>query len=42
MTEPVYYNEFEPNAAQWVENLIADGHIAPGVVDTRSTHASAP
>ena len=31
-----YYNEIEPYAADWLENLIAAGHIAPGVVDRRS------
>lgn len=31
-----YYNEFNPHAAQWLRNLIAAGHIAPGVVDARS------
>ena len=31
-----YYNEFDPYAAQWLRNLIAAGHIAPGVVDERS------
>lgn len=31
-----YYNEFDPFAAQWLRNLIAAGHIAPGVVDDRS------
>jgi DNA (cytosine-5)-methyltransferase 1 len=31
-----YYNEIEPFAAQWLRNLIAAGHIAPGDVDTRS------
>jgi len=30
------YNEIEPFAAQWMRNLIAAGHIAPGVVDERS------
>lgn len=30
-----YYNEIEPYAAQWLRNLIAAGHIAPGDVDTR-------
>jgi DNA (cytosine-5)-methyltransferase 1 len=30
------YNEIEPYAAQWLRNLSAAGHIAPGVVDTRS------
>lgn len=31
-----YYNEIDPFAAQWLRNLINAGHIAPGVVDTRS------
>jgi DNA (cytosine-5)-methyltransferase 1 len=31
-----YYNEIEPYAAQWLRNLIAAGHIAPGEVDERS------
>jgi DNA (cytosine-5)-methyltransferase 1 len=31
-----YYNEFDPYAAQWLRNLIAGGHIAPGDVDERS------
>lgn len=31
-----YYNELEPYAAQWLRNLIASGHIAPGEVDERS------
>lgn len=31
-----YYNEIDPYAAQWLRNLIAAGHIADGVVDTRS------
>lgn len=33
---PAYYNEIEPFAAQWLRNLIAAGHIAPGDVDERS------
>lgn len=33
---PAYYNEIEPYAAQWLRNLIASGHIAPGDVDERS------
>lgn len=33
---PAYYNEIDPYAAQWLRNLIAAGHIAPGVVDERS------
>lgn len=31
-----YYNEIDPFAADWLRNLIAEGHIAPGDVDTRS------
>ncbi|WP_258307677.1 DNA cytosine methyltransferase, partial [Klebsiella pneumoniae] len=31
-----YYNEIDPHAAQHLRNLIDAGHIAPGVVDTRS------
>jgi DNA (cytosine-5)-methyltransferase 1 len=31
-----YYNENNPYAAQWLRNLIAAGHIAPGDVDERS------
>ena len=31
-----YYNEIDPYAAEWLRNLIAKGHIAPGDVDTRS------
>jgi DNA (cytosine-5)-methyltransferase 1 len=30
-----YYNEFDKNAAAWLRELIAGGHIAPGVVDER-------
>ena len=33
---PAYYNENDPFAAQWLRNLIAAGHIAPGYVDERS------
>ena len=31
-----YYNEIDPFAAAWLRELIAGGHIAPGVVDERS------
>jgi DNA (cytosine-5)-methyltransferase 1 len=31
-----YYNEFDPYAAEWLRNLIAAGHVAPGDVDERS------
>jgi len=37
-----YYNEIEPYAAQWLRNLIAAGHIAPGEVDERSIRDVAP
>ena len=30
-----YYNELDPYCAQWLRNLIAAGHIAPGDVDER-------
>ncbi len=32
---PTYYNEIDSYAAQWLRNLIAAGHIAPGDVDER-------
>lgn len=31
-----YYNEFDPNMAEWLRELIRAGHIAPGDVDARS------
>jgi len=31
-----YYNEIDPYCAQWLSNLIKEGHICDGVVDTRS------
>ena len=34
--KPAYYNENDKVAAQWLRNLIAQGHIAPGDVDERS------
>ncbi len=36
MKPVAYYNEIDPFAAQWLRNLIAGGHIAPGEVDERS------
>ena len=30
------YNEIDPKAAAWLRELIAQGHIAPGIVDERS------
>lgn len=42
MSKWAYYNEFDPAAAQWLRNLIAAGHIAPGVVDERSIEDVSP
>lgn len=36
MAVTAYYNEFDPYAAQWLRNLIAEGLIADGHVDERS------
>ncbi|EBG6488470.1 DNA cytosine methyltransferase [Salmonella enterica] len=36
MTATAYYNEIDPFAASWLQNLIDAGCVAPGVVDTRS------
>lgn len=37
-----YYNEIDTYAAQWLRNLIAGGHIAPGEVDERSIEDVTP
>jgi DNA (cytosine-5)-methyltransferase 1 len=37
-----YYNEIDPYAAQWLRNLIKEGLIADGEVDTRSIVDVAP
>lgn len=37
-----YYNEIDPHAAEHLRNLIDAGHIAPGVVDTRSIEDVTP
>lgn len=42
MTARAYYNEIEPYAADWLRNLIAAGHIAPGDVDTRDIRDVSP
>ncbi len=42
MKPAAYYNEIDPYAAQWLRNLIAGGHIAPGEVDERSIEDVAP
>ncbi|MEY3774701.1 MAG: hypothetical protein RLZZ129_1481 [Verrucomicrobiota bacterium] len=36
MTARDYHNEFDPFAAQWLRNLIAEGLLPPGDVDERS------
>ncbi|EIV5847959.1 DNA cytosine methyltransferase [Klebsiella pneumoniae] len=42
MTPSAYYNEIDPFAAQWLRNLIAAEHIAPGEVDERSIEDVTP
>ena len=42
MSAEAYYNEIDPFAAQWLRNLIAAGHIAPGEVDERSIEDVTP
>lgn len=42
MKSSAYYNEIDPYAAQWLRNLIANGHIAPGEVDERSIEDVSP
>ena len=42
MSAAAYYNEKNPFAAQWLRNLIAAGHIAPGEVDERSIEDVTP
>lgn len=42
MTPAAYYNEIDPFAAEWLRNLIAGGHIAPGEVDERSIEDVTP
>ncbi|MDA7426762.1 DNA cytosine methyltransferase [Thalassococcus lentus] len=37
-----WYNDTDPYAAQWLQNLIDAGHIAPGVVDTRDIRDISP
>jgi DNA (cytosine-5)-methyltransferase 1 len=42
-SEPVnYYNEHDPNAAAWLRELIAAGHIPAGDVDERSITEISP
>ncbi|ECF6827439.1 DNA cytosine methyltransferase [Salmonella enterica subsp. enterica] len=42
MIPAAYYNEIDQFAAQWLRNLIAGGHIAPGEVDERSIEDVTP
>ncbi|HBW3337281.1 TPA: DNA cytosine methyltransferase [Klebsiella pneumoniae] len=42
MSAAAYYNEIDSFAAQWLRNLIAAGHIAPGEVDERSIEDVTP
>jgi DNA (cytosine-5)-methyltransferase 1 len=37
-----YYNEIDPHCAQWLRNLIDEGHIAPGEVDERDIRDVTP
>lgn len=37
-----FYNEIEPYAAEWLGNLVANGHIASGTVETRSIRELQP
>lgn len=37
-----YYNEFDPKAAAWLRELIADGQVAPGEVDERDIRDVTP
>lgn len=37
-----YYNEFDPQAAEWLRILILQGNIAPGIVDERSIEDVTP
>ena len=42
MSRGAFYNEHDPHAAAWLRRLIKAGHIAPGVVDSRSILALKP
>ena len=37
-----WYNDTDPYAARWLQNLIDAGHIAPGVVDARDIRNISP
>jgi len=38
----IYYNESNAHAAEWLRELMADGHIAQGAVDERSIEDVSP
>lgn len=38
----IYYNEWDPFAAQWLRNLIEAGHLPPGDVDERDIREITP
>ncbi|MBN8422855.1 MAG: DNA cytosine methyltransferase [Verrucomicrobia bacterium] len=38
----IYYNEHDPKAAAWLRELIAQGHLPPGHVDTRDIQLVQP
>ena len=38
----IYYNEFDPYAARWLENLVAEGLLPDGYVDDRDIHDVTP
>jgi DNA (cytosine-5)-methyltransferase 1 len=37
-----YYNEIDPYCAKWLQNLMDAGHIAQGIIDTRSIEDVTP
>ncbi|UYO00176.1 MAG: DNA cytosine methyltransferase [Devosia sp.] len=42
MNGKVYYNEHDPKISRWLKQLIADGHLPAGDVDTRSIEDVTP
>lgn len=42
MKHRAYYNEFDPQAAAWIRELIKEGVVAPGDVDERSIEDVVP
>jgi DNA (cytosine-5)-methyltransferase 1 len=37
-----YYNEYDPNVAAWLRELVKGKHLADGIVDSRSIHEIEP